>query len=180
MATRHLYIARHGDADAFGTPIVAKAVQRVTAVDFDPLFIADARDRTDPALGIEFRVADPHAFTRLAWHLGNRHVALQLGAGWLRYRLPKRFIRQGQYPLCIGQKQKWFLLQLDEKNVQHIRFDTAKPEFDRWEWVSYWYPLNQVVAFKRSVYRRALFELSPQLPLKKELLLPKTMKVYSP
>jgi urease accessory protein len=24
--------------------------------------------------------------TRAAYHLGNRHVALQLGAGWLRYR----------------------------------------------------------------------------------------------
>jgi len=32
--------------------------------------------------------------------------------GWLRYRLPKRYIRQGQSPVSIGQKQKWFLLQL--------------------------------------------------------------------
>ena len=47
-----------GCADAFGTPIVAKAVKQLTAVDFDPLFIADARDRTDPALRIEFRVHD--------------------------------------------------------------------------------------------------------------------------
>ena len=30
------------------------------------------------------------------------------------------------------------------------------PEFDAWRWVNYWYPLNQVVAFKREVYRRAL------------------------
>lgn len=94
---------------------------------------------------------------------------------WLRYRLPKRFIRQGQNPMCIGQKQKWFLLELDEKNTEYIRFDTAEPEFEHWEWVSYWYPLNKVVAFKRNVYRKALFELYPQLPLKKELLLPKTM-----
>ena len=32
--------------------------------------------------------------------------------GWLRYRLPKRYVRKGQKPLCIGQKQKWFLLRL--------------------------------------------------------------------
>ena len=38
-----------------------------------------------------------------------------------------------------------------------------KPEFDHWQWVSYWYPLNQVVAFKREVYRRALKELAPPL-----------------
>ncbi len=30
--------------------------------------------------------------------------------GWLRYRLPERFIRREQTPLCIGQKQRWFLL----------------------------------------------------------------------
>ena len=38
-----------------------------------------------------------------------------------------------------------------------------KPEFDHWQWVSYWYPLNQVIAFKREVYRRAMKELA--LPL---------------
>ncbi|MGM0639143.1 MAG: RNA pyrophosphohydrolase, partial [Pseudomonadota bacterium] len=33
---------------------------------------------------------------------------------------------------------------------------------DGWRWVSYWYPLAQVVPFKREVYRRALKELSPR------------------
>ncbi|WP_323841650.1 MULTISPECIES: RNA pyrophosphohydrolase [unclassified Moraxella] len=90
---------------------------------------------------------------------------------WLRYRLPKRYVRTNQEPLCIGQKQKWFLLRLDENNTKHIRFDTSKPEFDEWQWVSYWYPLDQVVAFKRGVYQRALQELIKELPLKKELTL---------
>jgi putative (di)nucleoside polyphosphate hydrolase len=30
--------------------------------------------------------------------------------GWLRYRLPKRYQRTHQKPVCIGQKQVWFLL----------------------------------------------------------------------
>jgi urease accessory protein len=29
--------------------------------------------------------AQPRALARAAYHLGNRHVALQIGAGWLRY-----------------------------------------------------------------------------------------------
>ena len=29
---------------------------------------------------------EPRALARAAYHLGNRHVALQIGAGWLRYR----------------------------------------------------------------------------------------------
>ena len=31
---------------------------------------------------------------------------------WLRYRLPERFMRRDSTPLCIGQKQRWYLLLL--------------------------------------------------------------------
>ena len=40
---------------------------------------------------------------------------------------------------------------------------SVKPEFDDWRWVSYWYPVSQVVEFKRDVYRQALKELAPRL-----------------
>ncbi len=85
---------------------------------------------------------------------------------WLHYRLPDRYLRKGSKPLCIGQKQKWFLLQLigDEKL---IRFDRgSRPEFDNWRWVSYWYPVRNVIDFKREVYRQALFELFSSLNIK--------------
>lgn len=88
---------------------------------------------------------------------------LAVTRGWLRYRLPKRFLRKGQDPVCIGQKQKWFLLRLLAGEAA-IRLDHHDdPEFDHWRWVSYWYPLGQVVYFKREVYRRALRELAPAL-----------------
>lgn len=79
---------------------------------------------------------------------------------WLRYRLPKRLVRQHSTPLCIGQKQKWFLLQLigNEKSIDLVA--TESPEFDSWAWVSYWYPLTQVVAFKRRVYGLAMKEFA--------------------
>lgn len=91
------------------------------------------------------------------------HVEV-LGAtpGWLRYRLPRRFVRNGQRPVCIGQKQVWFLLRLvvDE---QAVRLDaTDRPEFDLWRWVDFWYPLEHVVVFKRQVYERALHHLAPK------------------
>lgn len=42
-----------------------------------------------------------------------------------------------------------------------MSFDTSgTPEFDGWEWVNYWYPINAVVSFKRNVYRHALQEFS--------------------
>jgi putative (di)nucleoside polyphosphate hydrolase len=82
---------------------------------------------------------------------------------WLRYRLPDRFVRRGSQPLCIGQKQRWFLLRmLGEDDA--VRLDAAEtPEFDRWRWVDFWKPVNEVIYFKRRVYARALHELGPHL-----------------
>jgi putative (di)nucleoside polyphosphate hydrolase len=79
---------------------------------------------------------------------------------WLRYRLPKQFVRHEQKPLCIGQKQRWFLLQLSGAESA-IRFDRSDqpPEFDRWRWVDFWQPVREVIYFKRPVYTRALHEL---------------------
>lgn len=83
--------------------------------------------------------------------------------GWLRYRLPRQYIRRTSRPLCIGQKQVWFLLRIlcPDRTVCLDR--SERPEFDRWRWVDYWHPLSEVVAFKRKVYRQALSELAPLL-----------------
>jgi len=79
---------------------------------------------------------------------------------WLRYRLPRRYVRRGRNPTCVGQKQKWFALRLLATEDQ-VRFDRCgRPEFDGWRWVDYWHPLKEVVTFKREVYRLALRELS--------------------
>ena len=82
---------------------------------------------------------------------------------WLRYRLPTRYQRRDSRPVCIGQKQRWFLLRLKRPDPQ-FRFDsTGAPEFDRWRWVDYWEPIREVIYFKRTVYTRALHELGAQV-----------------
>ena len=81
--------------------------------------------------------------------------------GWLRYRLPKRLRRNNSSPGFQGQKQKWFLLRLVGSETDLCFDSTDHPEFDGWRWVSYWYPVDKVVDFKRGVYRRALAELAP-------------------
>lgn len=89
---------------------------------------------------------------------------LAISRNWLSYKLPKRLIRlDSPPPVCIGQKQKWFLLQLLADD-REITFDASgHPEFDAHSWVTYWYPVRQVVAFKREVYRKALSEFSSVL-----------------
>ena len=82
---------------------------------------------------------------------------------WLRYRLPRRYMRTNSSPLCVGQKQRWFLLRLSGPE-ERVRFDRgSKPEFDHFRWVNYWYPSQRVIFFKREVYRQALRELGPFL-----------------
>jgi putative (di)nucleoside polyphosphate hydrolase len=82
---------------------------------------------------------------------------------WLRYRLPPRFVRRDQSPVCIGQKQRWYLLR-SRAAEPAFRFDTTgEPEFADWRWADYWEPVREVIHFKRQVYRRALQELGREV-----------------
>jgi putative (di)nucleoside polyphosphate hydrolase len=110
------------------------------------------------------RDEDPEAamFRELEEEVGlnDRDVeVLGVTRDWLRYRLPSKFIRKNSKPLCIGQKQRWFLLRL-VSSADNVRFDLCdEPEFDRIRWVDFWRPVNEVIYFKRRVYARALHEL---------------------
>lgn len=80
-------------------------------------------------------------------------------ADWLRYELPENYIRHHSHPVCIGQKQIWFLIRL-VAGMKHINLHHSdKPEFDDWKWVHYQFPISEVVDFKRDVYQKALEEL---------------------
>lgn len=81
---------------------------------------------------------------------------LAANPSWLRYRLPAPLIRHHMQPLCIGQKQKWFLVRLIAPETKITLDHSEKPEFDTWRWVNYWYPLKDVINFKRRVYQQAL------------------------
>ncbi len=84
---------------------------------------------------------------------------LSITNDWLKYKLPKKYIRKNSKPICIGQKQLWFLLKL-VSDCNAIQFDKCnKPEFDCLKWVNFWHPVNEVIYFKRRVYARALYEL---------------------
>jgi len=78
---------------------------------------------------------------------------------WIHYRLPRKYQRPSE-PICIGQKQLWYLLSL-VSDPEKLCFDlTDQPEFDRCKWVDYWTPVEEVIYFKRQVYIRALSELA--------------------
>jgi putative (di)nucleoside polyphosphate hydrolase len=102
-------------------------------------------------------------YRELAEEIGiERHSVELLGqtTEWLRYRLPPRYIRRQQQPLCIGQKQRWFLLRLKADPVSFDFERTSEPEFEHWRWASWWEPVREVIFFKRPVYAAALTELA--------------------
>jgi putative (di)nucleoside polyphosphate hydrolase len=102
-------------------------------------------------------------YRELGEEIGIDAVAVELAgqtARWLRYRLPARYVRRNRHPVCIGQKQRWFLLRLKSAEAAFDFGRTSEPEFDQWRWVSYWEPVKEVIYFKRPVYARALTELA--------------------
>ncbi len=83
-------------------------------------------------------------------------------AGWLYYDLPEELlgkIWKGKYG---GQRQKWFLMRFHGTN-DDIRIETEHPEFDRWQWTTADELVEQIVPFKRDVYRRLLDDFRDQL-----------------
>ena len=96
--------------------------------------------------------------------LQQQHVEIIASSrDWLRYRLPEHLIRHESKPLCIGQKQRWFLLRLTGEDQDVCLDKSSRPEFDHWRWVEYWHPLKEVVSFKRDVYESALREFESVL-----------------
>jgi putative (di)nucleoside polyphosphate hydrolase len=80
--------------------------------------------------------------------------------GWLRYDVPKNWIRREWRSTYRGQKQIWFLLRLVGRDSDVCLRASRHPEFDAWRWNDYWVPLDAVIEFKRQVYQQALSELS--------------------
>ena len=90
---------------------------------------------------------------------------------WHYYKLPKYFLRTKENfsgtsnRICVGQKQRWFLLRIlcDENKINFT--ETNTPEFIGWSWVDYWHPLTEVIAFKHHVYQDVLTEFSAYVKL---------------
>ncbi len=125
-----------------------------------------------PQGGISANEDPEQAMFRELWEetgLQAEHVSILAATNsWLRYKLPKRLVRRDSMPRCIGQKQLWYLLKLEAAEESFDLAASEKPEFDHWKWVDYWYPVENVVFFKRRVYQCALAQLEHGLPAASE------------
>ena len=78
---------------------------------------------------------------------------------WYKYDLPRKYKKNNfLWNDFKGQKQKWFLFKLIEEVMIDLNNEN-NPEFDEFDWVDYWKPLDEIVEFKREIYKKVLSEL---------------------
>lgn len=80
---------------------------------------------------------------------------------WYTYDFPTgvHFISEKKKAFA-GQKQKWFLFQFTG-NEKEIDLDRPHPEFDQWQWMPVERIVDEIVIFKREVYRQVVDEFMP-------------------
>ena len=96
---------------------------------------------------------------------GNKVKLIKESDHWYKYDLPKKYKRNNfLWEDFRGQKQKWFLFKLIEKAEIDLNNEN-NPEFDEFNWVDYWKPLDEIVDFKKEIYEKVLTELEPAYKL---------------
>ncbi len=81
---------------------------------------------------------------------------------WLHYDLPAAIIGTAWGGRYRGQRQKWFLMRFDGKDID-IDLCRHEAEFDAWKWVAPAQLPDLIVDFKRPVYIAVLAEFSDHL-----------------
>ena len=95
--------------------------------------------------------------------LEQQHVCLlHQTEDWLHYRLPENYIRRHKDPLCIGQKQKWFLYRFIGRDAL-VNIATIHPEFGAWRWIEADEMIGSIVPFKRAVYEAVVAQFRAHL-----------------
>ena len=78
--------------------------------------------------------------------------------GWYYYYLPKHLKSRLWGGKFLGQKQKWFLFSFEGMDEEINLQADKKPEFNKWKWVSPENVLNDIVDFKKEIYKKILRE----------------------
>lgn len=75
--------------------------------------------------------------------------------GWLPYDLPHDIVPKIWKGRYRGQEQKWYLMRFLGRDDQ-IDIATEHPEFTHWKWQSVDRLVEEIVPFKRGVYKQVM------------------------
>tara|TARA_B110000116_G_scaffold89598_1_gene77879 strand:+ start:703 stop:1164 length:462 start_codon:yes stop_codon:yes gene_type:complete len=77
---------------------------------------------------------------------------------WLNYDIPKDTLEKIPWgKMYIGQTQKWFVFRFTGQDSD-INVSTDNPEFSEWKWSKYESIVDNIVPFKRAIYKKILNE----------------------
>jgi|TARA_B110000438_G_scaffold300293_1_gene352366 putative (di)nucleoside polyphosphate hydrolase len=87
---------------------------------------------------------------------------IQKSSHWYHYDLPQKYQnRSDSMKKFKGQTQKWFMFKANSELEINL-LNEIQQEFIEYKWVSFWYPLSHIVAFKKDVYQDVLNEFLPK------------------
>ncbi|NVJ99642.1 MAG: RNA pyrophosphohydrolase [Alphaproteobacteria bacterium] len=87
-------------------------------------------------------------------------TVLKASNDWVTYDLPAHLLGKVWGGKYRGQKQKWYLMRLDEGD-EAINLETQHPEFGAWRWSNRLDLIENIVPFKRDVYQTVISALLP-------------------
>ncbi|MGB2203231.1 MAG: RNA pyrophosphohydrolase [Pseudooceanicola atlanticus] len=82
--------------------------------------------------------------------------------GWVPYDLPHDLVPKLWKGRFRGQEQKWFLMRFQGSDGD-VNIATDHPEFSQWQWLAPDQLVDNIVPFKRDVYRAVLAELGEKI-----------------
>lgn len=82
--------------------------------------------------------------------------------GWIPYDIPHELVPHIWKGRFRGQEQKWFLFRF-HGNDSDVNIETDHPEFTDWRWLPHDQLVDNIVSFKREVYKRVLNEFEEYL-----------------
>ena len=88
----------------------------------------------------------------------NKAKLLHTSSQWLNYDIPQNTLNTLPWgKKYVGQTQKWFVFRFTGQNSD-INVGTENPEFSEWKWAKYESLVNNIVPFKREIYKKVIEE----------------------
>ena len=92
---------------------------------------------------------------------GNAEIIAEYN-GWLEYDLPDHLLGKVWKGKYRGQKMRWFLMRYLGKDSD-INLETEHPEFSEWKWIDIENLADDIVEFKKPLYRKLVQYFTPMV-----------------
>ena len=88
----------------------------------------------------------------------NNAELIKMSSQWVNYEIPQDTLDKLPWgEKYVGQTQKWFVFRFTGQD-SNINIGTENPEFDEWKWAKYESLVDNIVPFKKEIYKKVIEE----------------------